>query len=91
MLEILNLPPQAMPPQTCLNEKMAHTLIHTHTHTQGKRETFGCKFIYAMNFFRSLKINRNKVQVGYSHSQMIYLPHTITKHKLNPRPLLDVA
>ena len=33
MLEILNLPPQAMPPQTCLNEKMAHTHTHTHTHT----------------------------------------------------------
>ena len=38
MLEILNLPPQAMPPQTCLNEKMAHTLIHTHTHTHKEKE-----------------------------------------------------
>ena len=53
--------------------------------------TFGCKFMYVMNFFRSLKINRNKVKVGYSHSQLIYLAHAVTKHKLNPRALFDVV
>ena len=57
----------------------------------GKGGTFSCKFMYAMNFFRSLKINKNKVKVGYSQSQMIYLPHTVTKHKLNRRALLDVV
>ena len=31
----------------------------------GRGGTFSCKFMYAMNFFRSLKINRNKVKVGY--------------------------
>ena len=47
--------------------------------------------VYAINFFRSLKIHRNKVKLGYSHNQMIYFPHTVTKHKLNPRTLLDVV
>ena len=40
--------------------------------------------MYAMNFFRSLKINRSKVKVGYSDSQMIYIPHTVTKHNSIP-------
>ena len=57
----------------------------------GRGGTFDCKFMYAMNFFLSLRINRNKVKVGYSHIQIIYLFHTVTKHKLNPRALHDVV
>ena len=53
----------------------------------GRRGTFGCKFMYAMNFFCSLKINRNKVKVGY---YIVICPDTVTKYKLNPRALLDV-
>ena len=57
----------------------------------GRRKRFSCKCVYVINFFHSLKIKRNKVNVDYSHSQIIYLPHTVKEHKLNSIALRDVV
>ena len=57
----------------------------------GRGGRLSCKCTYVINFFHRLKVNRNKVKVSYSDSQIIYLLHTVKKHKPNPRGLLDVV